>query len=239
MHGENLDPFEQFEVFKVDKSAEGLNEQYYYFIDQENMLSSENTKFNLVGWWRKWLDRWLPRQRELVSQIRMRVNRPRGNRKKDMDYPRMGRILAIEARKTLARYVPLTDDPEDTSIDFYSVLEDLNNPGQYTVEDEGRNFKTKISSTLLMNPAFNLPDWYKKHLKMAEKELQRRISGPVEYEFLPRLYGKPTSPFEHETFKLSAWVWPEKNYAGMQNHCVKQRQRHRSHPCVRSTIPSH
>ncbi|KAJ3807018.1 hypothetical protein F5876DRAFT_24791, partial [Lentinula aff. lateritia] len=85
----------------------------------------------------------------------------------------------------------------------YSVSEDLNNPGQYTIEDEGRNFKTKISSTLLMNLAFNLPDWYKKHLKMAKKELQRRISGPVEYEFLPRLYGKPTSPFEHE---LDQWV---------------------------------
>ncbi|KAJ3859012.1 hypothetical protein EV359DRAFT_68537 [Lentinula novae-zelandiae] len=82
IHGENLDPFERFEVFKVDSSAEGLNEQYYYFIDQENMLSSENTKFNLVGWWRKRLDRWLPKQRELASQIRMRVNHPRGNRKK-------------------------------------------------------------------------------------------------------------------------------------------------------------
>ncbi|KAJ3851617.1 hypothetical protein EV368DRAFT_65610 [Lentinula lateritia] len=191
----------------------------------------KNTKFNLVGWWRKWPDRWLPKHWGLVSQIRIEIividnhQKINGSFKlsevlsrefepgaqwasicaaeagvpcfEDMDYPKMGRILAIEAQKTLAQYVLLTDNPEDTSINFHSVSEDLNNLGQYTIEDEGRYFKTKISSTLLMNLAFNLLDWYKKHLKMAEKELQRQISSPVKYKFLPRLYGEPTSPFEH------------------------------------------
>ncbi|KAJ3808538.1 hypothetical protein F5876DRAFT_67184 [Lentinula aff. lateritia] len=139
----------------------------------------------------------------------------------DMDYQRLGNILGIKARNSLARHIPFIPEvmnPGYSSHNNYSVYRDPEDPLRYVIVDDGRNFKTQVSAMLLMTPQFNLPAWYNKRLEKARNDLMRQLQGPVEFEFLPHLFGEPGNDFDHQLDSLAnAYIEP-KTYPGLQRN---------------------
>ncbi|KAJ3858337.1 hypothetical protein EV359DRAFT_87889 [Lentinula novae-zelandiae] len=105
----------------------------------------------------------------------------------DMDYSRIGHLLETTARNKLVRHIPFIpaiEAPGYSSRDNYSVYIDPKDSSQFIIADEGRDFETRISVNLLIQPQFNLPAWYRKHLENAENELLLHLRGPIELRAL-------------------------------------------------------
>ncbi|KAJ3769927.1 hypothetical protein FB446DRAFT_705819 [Lentinula raphanica] len=102
---------------------------------------------------------------------------------KDLEYARIGNRLGYEASCKLARHVPFIPDTprqEYSSRDNYTVSVDPRDHTHYIIDDIEREFSVRIPTTLLLNPEFNLPAWYRKRLETAERHLLQRLKGPIE-----------------------------------------------------------
>ncbi|PBL04607.1 hypothetical protein ARMGADRAFT_1071043 [Armillaria gallica] len=123
----------------------------------------------------------------------------------NMDYSRMGHPLATTICESLTCWVPFVRDASNDEDVAYIVY-----PGhchEYIIEDVYREFKTSISMDLLINPNFDLPSWYQKHLEKSQDELLEKLQGPAEYEWLSRFLAGFTpshllTPFEQELDQL-------------------------------------
>ncbi|KAK7025593.1 hypothetical protein VNI00_015886 [Paramarasmius palmivorus] len=86
----------------------------------------------------------------------------------DMDYPRMGKVLAIAAREKLTKFVPYPSDVHIPREEWYMVYRNPDKQSEFVIEDCVRKFTVKISERHLLNPKFDLPNWYRKHVEHAE-----------------------------------------------------------------------
>ncbi|KAK1217346.1 hypothetical protein PQX77_020007 [Marasmius sp. AFHP31] len=113
----------------------------------------------------------------------------------EMDYPRIGDILAKDAKQKLTKWVPYDSGTDIARENWYNVYQDPRNPKQYVIEDSVREFEVKIPTKLLLNSNFNLPLWFQKRLDRARHELEGWFRGPATYECLSRLFYEPVTSF--------------------------------------------
>ncbi|KAL0061538.1 hypothetical protein AAF712_011625 [Marasmius tenuissimus] len=140
----------------------------------------------------------------------------------DMDYPRMGQVLANDAKRRLTRYVPFPSDMNIPREDWYRVYQDPRKHSLMVIEDTVRDFTAHISRMSLLNPHFDLPGWYQKQVFEAETELEQILQGPITYEFLPRLFGEPE---DHFTRYLDRQVDQYGNYLHLWNGNLQWEER--------------
>ncbi|KAL0060402.1 hypothetical protein AAF712_012817 [Marasmius tenuissimus] len=115
-----------------------------------------------------------------------------------MDYERMGKVLAIEAKKTLTRHVPYDSECHLQDFEWYSVYLNAYNKKEYVVVDNVSDFWTCVPVKQLLNPNFDLPNWFRRAGEKAKRDLERRLQGPVEYEHLSGVFGEISSTFTKE-----------------------------------------
>ncbi|PBK71042.1 hypothetical protein ARMSODRAFT_1017809 [Armillaria solidipes] len=106
----------------------------------------------------------------------------------NMDYPRMGHLLATAAQESLTKHVPFIKDSKNLEDDVHYII--------YLTQESPRIIPIKY----LINLNFDLPNWYRKKLNQAYETLLQWLQGPVEYEFLTQLFSQSMemTPFEKE-----------------------------------------
>ncbi|KAK7461818.1 hypothetical protein VKT23_008249 [Stygiomarasmius scandens] len=122
-----------------------------------------------------------------------------------VNFPVMGDFLAEMAKETLTTWVPLDSEVNLPRDIWYNVYQNPRDNFEYIIEDVYREFEVAISRHNLLNPYFNLPDWYRKRFQTARKQLLQKLSGPVEFEFLGRLFSYPETDFEKEVDRWSEY----------------------------------
>ncbi|KAJ8089808.1 hypothetical protein PM082_018384 [Marasmius tenuissimus] len=123
----------------------------------------------------------------------------------EMDYPRIGDVLAKDAKQKLTKWVPYDSGTDVAREDWYNVYQDPRNPKQYVIEDNVREFEVNVPTKLLLNSNFNLPSWFQKRLDRARRELEGWFRGPATYKCLSRLIYEPSDEFQGELDTLVDW----------------------------------
>ncbi|KAJ8073623.1 hypothetical protein PM082_011901 [Marasmius tenuissimus] len=119
-----------------------------------------------------------------------------------MGYERMGKVLTVEAKKTLTRHLPYDSECHLQDFEWYTVYLNTHNQKEYVVEDNVSDFCARIPAKQLLNPNFDLPNWFRRADEKSKWDLERRLQGPVEYEHLSGVFGETSSTFTKELDNL-------------------------------------
>ncbi|KAJ3925287.1 MAG: hypothetical protein NXY57DRAFT_968079 [Lentinula lateritia] len=111
-------PFQRFEISKIS-SPEGV---VYQFEDKEARIWSKplpisilrNTRFNLVGWWKKHLMNYLSEQEQRFEKARISHARKvaRANKRRIWNHQKQGKIFALAIEPQLELAQPFPGDSE-------------------------------------------------------------------------------------------------------------------------------